>query len=40
MAKTEQMSGRKRDERIAGYVFSLPAVALLIAFLVVKTITN
>ncbi|MBE5912331.1 carbohydrate ABC transporter permease [Pseudobutyrivibrio sp.] len=38
MAKTEQMSGRKRDERIAGYVFSLPAVALLIAFLVVPII--
>lgn len=38
MAKTEQMSGRKRDERIAGYIFSLPAVALLIAFLVVPII--
>ena len=38
MAKTEQMSGRKRDERIAGYVFSLPAVVLLIAFLVVPII--
>lgn len=38
MAKTEQMSGRKQDERIAGYVFSLPAVALLIAFLVVPII--
>ncbi|MCR4830715.1 MAG: sugar ABC transporter permease [Pseudobutyrivibrio sp.] len=38
MAKTEQKSGRKRDERIAGYVFSLPAVALLIAFLVVPII--
>lgn len=38
MAKTEQMSGRKRDERIAGYVFSLPSVALLIAFLVVPII--
>lgn len=38
MAKKEQFSGRKRDERIAGYVFSLPAVALLIAFLVVPII--
>lgn len=38
MTKTEQMSGRKRDERIAGYVFSLPAVVLLIAFLVVPII--
>lgn len=38
MTKTEQKSGRKRDERIAGYVFSLPAVALLIAFLVVPII--
>ena len=38
MAKTDQMSGRKRDERIAGYIFSLPAVALLIAFLVVPII--
>lgn len=30
-----KLSLRKRDEQIAGYVFSLPAVALLVTFLVV-----
>ena len=38
MAKKEEMSGRKKDERIAGYVFALPAVALLLTFLVVPIV--
>ena len=40
MAKTEKkkLTGRKRDERIAAYVFVAPAVILLIAFLVVPMI--
>jgi len=38
MAKIEKLSGRKRDERIAGYVFALPAVGLLLAFLAVPII--
>ena len=38
MASKEKLSGRKRDERIAGYVFSLPAVVLLIVFLGVPII--
>lgn len=35
MANTKKLSGRKRDERITAYAFVLPAVILLIAFLVV-----
>ena len=37
MAKAEKkkLSGRKRDERVAAYIFVAPAVILLIAFLVV-----
>lgn len=38
MAKTKQLSGRKRDERRAAYLFVAPAVILLIAFLVVPMI--
>ena len=40
MAKTEKkkLTGRKRDERIAAYVFVAPAVILLITFLVVPMI--
>ena len=40
MAKAEKkkLSGRKRDERVAGYIFVAPAVILLIAFLVVPMI--
>ena len=40
MAKAEKkkISGRKRDERVAAYIFVAPAVILLIAFLVVPMI--
>ncbi len=40
MAKAEKkkLSGRKRDERAAAYIFVAPAVILLIAFLVVPMI--
>ena len=40
MAKAEKkkLSGRKRDERVAAYIFIAPAVILLIAFLVVPMI--
>ena len=40
MAKAEKkkLTGRKRDERVAAYVFVAPAVILLIAFLVVPMI--
>lgn len=40
MAKAEKkkLSGRKRDERVAAYIFVAPAVVLLIAFLVVPMI--
>lgn len=40
MAKAEKkkLSGRKRDERVAAYIFVAPAVLLLIAFLVVPMI--
>ena len=40
MAKAEKkkLSGRKRDERVAAYIFVAPAVILLIAFLVVRMI--
>ena len=40
MAKAEKkkLSGRKRDERVAAYIFVAPAVILLIAFLVVHMI--
>ena len=40
MAKAEKkkLTGRKRDERVAAYIFVAPAVILLIAFLVVPLI--
>lgn len=38
MPKASNLSGRKRNERIAAYVFVLPAVVLLLAFLVVPMI--
>ena len=38
MANTKQLSGGKRYESFAGYVFSLPAVALLLTFLAVPII--
>ena len=40
MAKAEKkkLTGRKRDERVAAYIFIAPAVILLIAFLVVPMI--
>ena len=40
MAKAEKkkLTGRKRDERVAAYIFGAPAVILLIAFLVVPMI--
>ena len=40
MAKAEKkkLTGRKRDERVAAYIFVAPAVILLIAFLVVRSI--
>ena len=37
-AKKKKLSGRKRDERVAAYIFVAPAVILLIAFLVVPMI--
>lgn len=38
MAKTSNLSGRKRNERVTAYFFVAPAVILLIAFLVVPMI--
>ena len=38
MKKSKKLTGRKRDERIAAYIFVAPAVILLIAFLVVPMI--
>jgi fructooligosaccharide transport system permease protein len=38
MAKTGNLSGRKRNERVTAYLFACPAVILLIAFLVVPMI--
>ncbi len=38
MANTKKLTGRKRDERMAAYIFVAPAVILLIAFLVVPMI--
>lgn len=38
MAKTKNLSARKRTERMTAYAFVLPAVVLLIAFLVVPMI--
>ena len=40
MAKAEKkkLTGRKRDERVAAYIFVAPAVILLIAFVVVPMI--
>lgn len=36
--RKKKLSGRKRDERVAAYIFVAPAVILLIAFLVVPMI--
>ena len=36
--KKRKLTGRKRDERVAAYIFVAPAVILLIAFLVVPMI--
>ena len=38
MSKASDLSARKRNERIAAYVFVIPALVLLIAFLVVPMI--
>lgn len=38
MKEKKKLSGRKRNERVAAYVFTTPAVILLIAFLVVPMI--
>lgn len=38
MAKTNKLSARKKDERAAAYIFTIPAIALLVAFLVVPMI--
>ena len=38
MAKTNKLSARKKDERVAAYIFTIPAIALLVAFLVVPMI--
>ena len=38
MNKSKKLSGRKRDERVAAYIFVAPAVILLIGFLVVPMI--
>ena len=37
-AEKKKLTGRKRDERVAAYIFIAPAVILLIAFLVVPMI--
>ena len=37
-AEKKKLTGRKRDERVAAYIFVAPAVILLIAFLVVPMI--
>lgn len=38
MLKASNLSARKRNERVAAYVFTIPAVILLVAFLVVPMI--
>ncbi len=38
MSNTTVLSARKRNERVAAYIFTIPAVVLLIAFLVVPVI--
>lgn len=38
MAKTAKLTGRKRNERITAYAFVIPALVLLIAFLLVPMI--
>ncbi|HAS20922.1 MAG TPA: sugar ABC transporter permease, partial [Lachnospiraceae bacterium] len=38
MAKTNKLSARKKDERSAAYIFTIPAIALLVAFLVVPMV--
>ncbi len=38
MAKTNNLSARKKDERAAAYIFTMPAMILLVAFLVVPMI--
>ena len=35
MSKTSSLTGRKRNERVAAYLFTIPAMFLLFAFLVV-----
>ena len=36
--RKSSLKGRKRNERIAGYVFAGPAMILLVAFLVVPIV--
>ena len=38
MAKTNKLSARKKDERAAAYIFTIPAIALLVTFLVVPMV--
>ena len=38
MSNKASLPGRKKNERVAAYVFSLPAMFLLIAFLVVPIV--
>lgn len=38
MAKSNKLTARKKDERAAAYIFTIPAIALLIAFLVVPMV--
>lgn len=38
MSKSTALSGRKRNERVAAYVFAIPAVVLLVAFMIVPII--
>ncbi|MBE6006653.1 MAG: sugar ABC transporter permease [Sarcina sp.] len=38
MGKTRNLSARKKDERVAAYIFTAPAICLLVAFLVVPMV--
>lgn len=38
MSKSTALSGRKRNERVAAYIFVIPAVFLLIAFMIVPIV--
>lgn len=38
MSKSTALSGRKRNERVAAYVFVIPAVFLLVAFMIVPIV--